>query len=286
MCRLFGFRSAVPSRAHRSLIAARNALAEQAREHPHGWGIGYFQGGEAYVLKSERAAATCESFRRAADHLASHALIAHVRRATVGGLGPLNVHPFRSGRWIFAHNGTIFGFDKLRRRMLAEVPEPLRGRVLGTTDSEVLLYYLLGGLVEADVPADGHGEVAVVATAQALADRVSRVDALAAGVGAKRPVMNFLLTNGDVFIAHRQGRELYFSTQKVVCRDSETCREPDKVCLLRARPHARVNHLLVASERIGEDDVWEELPEGGMALLARDFRLHFRSPDGRIGLAA
>jgi predicted glutamine amidotransferase len=42
---------------------------------------------------------------------------------------------------------------------------------------------------------------------------------------------------------------------------------------LRERPHDRVNHLLVASERIGDEDTWEEVPEGAVVTLGEDFRL-------------
>ena len=39
MCRLFGFRSSVESRAHNSLVVAENAVANQANQHSDGWGI-------------------------------------------------------------------------------------------------------------------------------------------------------------------------------------------------------------------------------------------------------
>lgn len=261
------------SRAHRSLIAARNALGEQAKEHPHGWGIGWYAAGEAYVIKSERPAHECESFRRAADQLASNALVAHVRRATVGSVTPFNVHPFRNGRWLFAHNGTIFGFDRMRDALVAEVPADLRPRILGSTDTEVLFFFLLGKLVGAGHDGEGHTSPPAADLARVLRGAVQEVCDLAAAGGHEPPVLNFLLTNGAVFAAHRMGRELYYSTQKIHCRDALTCAEPEKPCLLRERPHDRVNHLLVASERIGDEDTWEEVPEGAIVTLGEDFRL-------------
>ncbi len=277
MCRLFGFRSAVVSRAHRSLIAANNALAEQARAHPHGWGIGYFHHGDAYVLKSEQAAAESETFRRAADQVASNALIAHVRRATVGDVTPLNVHPFRHARWVFAHNGTLFGFDNLRARMMAEIPSSMARCILGTTDTEVLFHFLLAYMKRAGIDDEGLSAVDAVQLADVLHVAVARVAELARAVGADAPIMNFILTNGRVFVGNRRGRELFFATQKVICRDSLTCQEPQKPCLLNVRPHERVNHLIVASERIGDEDIWEEVPEGCMAVLSEDFRLQIRA---------
>ena len=65
MCRLFGFRSAQPSTAHRSLAQAENALAQQSLQHPDGWGIGWFVDDDAYVVKSANAAHACERFQNA-----------------------------------------------------------------------------------------------------------------------------------------------------------------------------------------------------------------------------
>ena len=278
MCRLFGFRSSVLSRAHRSLIAAENALATQALAHPHGWGIGYFAQGEAYVIKSEHGAAGSESFRRAADRLASNALVAHVRRATVGSVDSLNTHPFRNGRWIFAHNGTLFGFcgegtPGLEDRLAAATPADLWQRRLGTTDTEAFFCFLLGILRDRGVDPEGGSPIDPDAVSAAVVEAVGRVVGWAEELGVAEPVVNFLLTNGRAFFAHRRGRELFFSTQKLLCRDALTCSEPDKPCLLRVRPHDRVNHLLVASERIGDEDVWEEVPEQTLLALGEDFRL-------------
>lgn len=261
------------SRAHRSLIAAHNSVAEQAREHPHGWGIGYFQSGDAYVIKSETAAAECESFRRAADQLASHTLVAHVRRATVGEVGPLNTHPFRNGRWIFAHNGTVFDFDRIEGRMREATPADLLSRRLGSTDTELLFFFLLGRLADAGIDPEGRSPTMIEPLAGAIVSAMESLHRWSAESGAQRPVVNFLLTNGRAFVAHRDGRELYFATQKSRCRDSETCAEREKPCLLDARPHERVNHLLVASERIGDEDRWEEVPDRAIVALAEDFRL-------------
>ncbi|MFZ5477253.1 MAG: class II glutamine amidotransferase [Myxococcota bacterium] len=278
MCRLFGFRSAVLSRAHRSLVAAENAMAVQARQHRDGWGMGYFHGGDAYVIKSEAGAADNESFRRAADRLASHTFVVHVRRATVGGLGPFNVHPFRHGRWLFAHNGTLFEFDRLRPKLYERVPRHLADHVLGTTDTESLFFFLLAELERAGLDPLGACPIGADRLGTALEEALDTLYRLVDEAGCPPPVVNFILTNGNVFVANRSGRELFFATQKAVCQDFATCAWPDKICMLPARPGDRVNHLIVASEKIGDEDRWEELPEGTMAILSDDFRVSFRKP--------
>ncbi len=273
MCRLFGFRSAVLSRAHRSLIEAENALAVQARAHPDGWGIGWFHGEEAYLLKSAAGAEACEDFRRASERLASHTLVVHVRRATVGAIDPRNVHPFRHGRWVFAHNGTLHGFDVLGPVLAEDTPASLRAQVIGDTDTEALFAWLLGRMDAAGIDARGVVPVDVVALTEVLREALGMLFALCARLGLERPIVNFLLTNGRVFVANRAGRELYLASQKRRCRDAATC-PAEKICLAPVRADDRVNHLLVASEPIGDEDVWEPIPDNTMVALTEGFRLH------------
>ena len=102
------------------------------------------------------------------------------------------------------------------------------------------------------------------------------------------PLVNFILTNGKVFIAQRAGLELYLATQKRTCADLETCDEPDKVCMMgvmpplsrlaKSRGRRRCNHLLIASEPIGDEDIWEEVPDGLMVAMDEDFQLSVLPP--------
>ena len=147
MCRLFGFRSNVESRAHHSLIVAENAMANQASYHSDGWGIGYFIDEDPYLFRTSKGAAQDDSFRRFSEGLRSNTLLVHIRKATVGAIDPINSHPFRYGSWIFAHNGTIFAFDKIKERMHAEILPVYRRVLFGTTDSETIFYYLLSAMV-------------------------------------------------------------------------------------------------------------------------------------------
>lgn len=278
MCRLFGFRSAVTSNAHRSLVVAHNAVATQARAHTDGWGIGFFKAGEPRVFHSVNPAARCQAFRRTSEYVSSQTFVVHVRRATVGRVSPRNLHPFQHGRWLFAHNGTIFGFEQLRPRMLETIPGHLRLYQLGTTDTEVLFHYLLAALHRAGLDPRGTSSVDPQGLALTLQDAVRTLHQWALEGQHPAPIVNFLLTNNRVFVANRRGRELFLATQKRFCRDEATCQEVSKVCLIARRPKDRVNHLIVASERIGDEDHWEELPEGGMAVLTEDFHLKLPPP--------
>jgi predicted glutamine amidotransferase len=287
MCRLFGFRSKVLSRTHRSLVVAENALAQQAAHHADGWGIGYYQGDDAYVLKSEAGACGDERFERVTERLRSQTFVVHVRRATVGAPDYFNSHPFRHGLWVFAHNGTIWDFERLRPRLLAAIRPDLADMIFGSTDSEHVFFYLLSALDRAGVAEGGRGEVDVLRAAEALRAAVGELYRWAQEEDLHPPLLNFILTNGEAFFAQRAGLELYLATQKVFCRDQATCREAIKVCLDVARPlevlrqgrasrlpFRKVNHLLVATEPMGDEDIWEEVPEGMLLAMGPEFALY------------
>ena len=273
MCRLFGFRSAVASKAHRSLVEAENALAQQAQLHQDGWGIGYYIGRDAYIIKSDSGAHQSERFRLASSRLQSHTFVVHVRRATVGQKDYLNSHPFRFGRWVFAHNGTLEGFEKTRDWVIGEIDSELRPLLFGTTDSEHFFHYLISRLSRAGFDKAGHEFVDSKAAAVVLRDAVDELYVKAREHDLPPPILNFVLTNGDVFFAMRAGKELFIATQKNSCRDFDACLEPRKVCMELVRTSPKVNHLIVSSERIGEEDVWEEVEQGSMVILDADFNV-------------
>lgn len=278
MCRLFGFRSAVPSRAHRSLMEAENSLVSQAELHPDGWGMAYYIDRDAYILKSETGASDCDRFQMASSRLQSNTFVVHVRRATVGQADYLNSHPFRFGRWTFAHNGTLFGFEKYRDWMLSHIKLNRQPLILGNTDSEHFFHYLLAALERAGIDPAGHENVESTVAARVIRDAVDLLFQEVKRHDEPAPIVNFILTNGDVFLAMRAGMELFFATQKNSCGDFHTCEEPRKVCMEAVRPNPRVNHLIVSSERIGDEDIWEELPQGHVVSLSKQFQLEILGP--------
>ena len=280
MCRLFGFRSALPSRAHRSLLEAENAVARQSRAHPDGWGIGWVVDGDAYVVRSHKAAHLCQRFHRVATRLRSQTFVVHVRRATVGAVDHFNAHPFRYGRWLFAHNGTVCGFEQLRPWLLEGTLPNFRDLILGDTDSEHLFYFVLSALTRGGLdprgrlPADAHGAAGL------LRQALRAVDHRALELGLERPLLNVILTDGSLFLAHRAGMPLHLSSQKRTCPEAPTCPIEPKVCLESTRPtHVAVNHLLVASEPIATDhNLWEDVPDGATVVLDAGFHLGLLPP--------
>ena len=155
MCRLFGFRSVIPSQVHRSLLAAENALGIQSNQHPDGWGVAFYVDGAPHVTRSPTTALGDALFHRLSGVVSSETVLAHVRKATQGNLSVLNCHPFQHGRWVFAHNGDVPTFAQHRETLINEVSPRLRRYILGETDSEVVFFMILTQLLRYGALGDG-----------------------------------------------------------------------------------------------------------------------------------
>ncbi len=136
MCELFGFTAPRPVRANEWL----REFYSHGAEHPDGWGLATFHDGIPSIEKEPvQASRSPYLMARLTEPIEAAALLAHVRRATVGANDRVNCHPFvgrdnRGRVWTLAHNGTVFRGDALGPYFAAQE---------GRTDSERLLLLLL-----------------------------------------------------------------------------------------------------------------------------------------------
>jgi predicted glutamine amidotransferase len=268
MCRLFGFRSVIPSQVHRSLLAAENALGKQSNEHPDGWGVAFYVDGAPHLTKSSETALGDALFHRLSGVVSSETVLAHVRRATQGANTVLNCHPFQYGRWTFAHNGDIPQFLQHRETLLAEVSPRLRRYILGDTDSEVFFFIFLSQL-SAEGPLNRR--FAVEDAAKALRSTLGIVKKVCDGADPKsRALLTCIVTDGDTMVAAHGGKELFVSTYKTRCGDRASCPSLSAECEAPTRT-GFVNHLIFSSQPLLGENVWQELDEGD--LMGVDWRM-------------
>ena len=110
MCRMYA--SVGPTGPPAEELLAFRGLCERGCGGPHddGWGIvGYREPGAPHTLgKSIEPADRDKSYEVAAHEAAAYPLVvAHLRKASLGGRTFENTHPFTMGPWTFAHNGTL-----------------------------------------------------------------------------------------------------------------------------------------------------------------------------------
>jgi predicted glutamine amidotransferase len=202
MARLFGIIGNRPDLAPRVLAAEAEALTARSRGAPLGWGLGFYQGGEVLMRRrpiDERA--EIDIAKLAAD-VRADLVVGHVRHATIGPLRTENTHPFRYRQWLFAQTGTVTEFDQVRERLVASVPEFLRGGIRGDTDAEVLFHVFLSFLHDAGRLNDG--AVAAELVREALRSSLAVVDGMTAEVGGTAAQLNLILSDGEKLVAvHR-----------------------------------------------------------------------------------
>jgi predicted glutamine amidotransferase len=264
MCRLYGFRANEPTKVECTLVHAQNSLMVQSREdlagygHAQGWGVTTYQDHRPHVERQAWAAYHGEHFRRAAARIFSRQVLAHVRRATVGAPKIENTHPFVDGPWTFIHNGTIRNFDRLRPRLLAQLPQERCKAIHGDTDSEHVFHFLRH--LQTRAPHRPLSEVLRDGLRQ-IVEWCREIEP-AAGVS-----LNVILTDGEQMVGSRLGRTLYYVEREGV-HDCEICGFPH----IHHDPHRRYRAVVVASEPISHED-WREVPERSVYQVNENFRL-------------
>ena len=285
MCRLYGFRSAIDSAIHQSLVAAENAMARQSSVHRDGWGVAFYVDRFPQVVRNDAQALSDTLFREVSAVVSTRTFLAHIRQATAGSVRVLNCHPFQHGAWTFAHNGQICGFSDpaVKARIDALIDPRFRRFVLGDTDSERFFYVVLSRLAR-QIDDLQHPAVSTRHVETALQQSISEIVAAAApdSVCPERPTrLNLLLTNGRLLFGYKRGVDLYFSTHKTRCPERSTCWAFHEDRCESAVAEGIVQHLLVSSEVISEGtNVWEPLSDD--EYVAVDHAMNFHR--GRLGV--
>lgn len=267
MCRLYGFIATHPTRLECSLVVAHNALQIQSdrdqrgRRNADGWGIARRHADGFEVVRSTQPAFADRRFAAEAAQTVSRAVVAHVRAATIGEVTPHNVHPFRHGPWVMAHNGTLTAHSELARR--GHAPPA------GTTDSELIFQWMLGRMPE--VGLDPHRPASDVAPLARLVEMtvLDLVRASLAIPNIKPPKLNIIVSDGQNLVASRWGNSLHWTVRTAV---------PDcEVCGMSHCDGADATYraAVVASEPLTAEP-WVEVQEGTILAIDRSVTVSTR----------
>ncbi len=179
----------------------RQAWAPRQQRHgtvnADGFGVGWYADGDPDPARYRRARPLWAdpSFADLARVTRTRALLAAARSATGGtDLGETAVAPYRSGRWLFSHNGILNGWPEATAGLAATLPAARLLALEARCDSALAWALVLRQLDEGRLPAD------------ALAATVADLDAN--GVTGR---FNFLLTDGEVIAATAAGDTLSYS---------------------------------------------------------------------------
>jgi glutamine amidotransferase len=219
-----------------------------------GFGIGWYGEREAPALyKSTEPAWNDRNFRELVQHIRAGLVFAHIRASTGTPVQQTNCHPFRHGRWLWMHNGSIARFAEIKRELMLAVDPALYLDIEGSTDSETFFYLALTLGLEHDPPG-------AVERAVGLVERVGR------SRGIEHPMqMTVATSDGECVWVFRyssigRSRSLYYSTRIATLR----AQYPDNRMLHDLSDDTR----LVVSEPLGDlVGAWNEVPESSCGLI-------------------
>jgi predicted glutamine amidotransferase len=219
-----------------------------------GFGIGWYALGDTPgVFHSVEPAWNDRNLRELAGHIVSPLVFAHIRASSGSAIQQTNCHPFRHGRWLWMHNGSIARFHDVKRDLLLAVDPSLYLDIEGSTDSEAFFFLALTMGLEDDPPG-------AVERAVGLVEHVGR------GRGIEHPIqMTVATTDGDRVWGFRyssegRSRSLFFSTLVETLRQQY----PDNPVLHGLSDETR----LVVSEPLGDlKGAWNEVPEASYGVV-------------------
>jgi predicted glutamine amidotransferase len=185
------------------LARLEGQVSLQAEPRANAVGVGAYADGEVLLRRlSSDAGLTVTSL--APPH-ESGALVFHEGRLPVGMSLEENTQPFRARSWLFAHQGGLNGFERLRASLLEDLPEFLQRQVRGSTDSEVAFVHFLKRLREKGRMEDPRLEAEEAGVW--LGETARALDRAAAQAGAARTsTLNFVATNGRCAASVRRRR--------------------------------------------------------------------------------
>lgn len=249
MCQLLGMNCNVPTDICFSFEGFR-ARGGKTDEHVDGWGIAFFEGPGCRVFLDDKASAD-STVADLVRHYPIHStnVIAHIRKASHGGVALENTHPFQRelwGRyWIFAHNGELKDFE----------PSLSAGyRPVGETDSErafcLILEHLKTRFPGEQMPAAKELQSALVEVSEKIADH---------------GIFNFLLSNGEHLFA-RCSTDLHYIVRQAPFAEAHLVDEDISIDFSDVTtPTDRV--AVIATQPLTDNETWTRIPAGELLVF-------------------
>jgi len=277
--RLFGYIGENPVKISYSVVTEgiidedAHTLDRHMQADSDGWGIGFFEGRAPFVLKKAVSVSEDERFKNIVEAVSAKLVIIHVRKASVGEKKEKNTHPFRFGSWLFAHQGTVSDFRKIKPRLKKNLPVSHRKKIKGTTDSEYCFYLFLhnlrraGSLMKGDIPVK-KAESALSQTVKTILEFNRNLKS------QEKSTLNFLITNGRYLLASRVGLPLYYLERdepvpKMIKFSTDEADETIKLKPLQGGGKL----VIIAGEKITDDDDWKEVEDLSIISVTDSFEI-------------
>ncbi|QCX27802.1 class II glutamine amidotransferase [Nocardioides jishulii] len=239
---------------HSLIVQSLSSTMGAETTNGDGFGLGWYTDlPTPGVIRSTEPAWNDRNLEEISAHIRSPCVLAHVRASSGSAVQQTNCHPFRHGRWLFMHNGSIDGFLTLKYDLAMAVDPVLFAGIEGSSDTEMFFHLALTLGLEED-------PVGAVSRAVGLIEETGRRH------GVDFPLqMTVGMTDGETFYAFRyssQGRSrtLFHSADIATLQQQY----PGNQMLRRLSEDAKV----VVSEPLSDlKGAWREIPESTCLVL-------------------
>lgn len=260
----------------------KNSLINQSRLarggrgiNADGFGIGWYDlsiENNPSLFKSIQPAWNEPNLSSLISKIRSNCFVGHVRASTIGDVSIANCHPFTYNDFLFAHNGTIRGFNVIKRQLLNLLSDEVFETIKGTTDSEVF-FGMLMNIIYKNKNLKNFS-VSVNDMADAFIKALAQINSLQKQHKNKDNFsrLNIILTDGKKLIAtryvstkKRKALSLYYAIGSHLNVDSNET--------LMKTNSRNIGAILIASEPLTDClHEWTEVPPNHMLLV--DENLH------------
>lgn len=259
MCRLFGI-NAGRREVHVGywLTDAPDSILVESRRNPDGTGIGWFGAdGVPHVHKAPLSAFSDPAFRSEAQEVSATTVVTHVRAATAGARSTVNTHPFLIDGLLVAHNGGFGGLPAVEGHL-----GPFLEKVEGDTDSE--RYAALIAKYTAEHGGDVSSGIAAAATWLAATVPLYSLNCVVASAG------NLWA------LRYPEQRALHVARRRIDPGSGGQLRGSTALASHTVRAAEPVEVVVVASERIDDEENWRMLEPGELVHVGPDLELTSR----------
>jgi glutamine amidotransferase len=231
-----------------------------------GFGIGWYAPqfcNSPAVFKEVSPAWSNQNLQDISRVTKSNCIFAHVRAATIGGqLSRTNCHPFSWKKYLFMHNGTIFGFGKIRRLLRRDLSDEAYDLIKGNTDTEHIFALFVDLIKHEENPT-------VEQLVNALSRTISKIEELKAQVGIETPsTMNLVLSDGQRMVTTRYISKGEKSNSLYIITGSEFCTEGDQ-----CRMNEGNDAVLIVSEPLNNSSRWQKIANNHIITVDQDKKI-------------
>jgi len=235
---------------HSLIDQSLSARSSETTTNGDGFGLGWYDHCDGPGLyKHTQPAWNDPNLSDVCLHVQSPLFLAHIRAATGTAIQQSNCHPFRYGSWLFVHNGSIHGFQQVKRELALGVSEDLYPYITGTTDSEIMFFLSLSFGMEENV---SEGIARMVGFVEDVCRRRGIDNAMQMSLGISDGKRLYAFR----YSTERQSRTLFHSKSLSALRELVPPEFRERLSEFSTDARA------VVSEPLTElPDPWEEVPE-------------------------